>query len=191
MSPSRTSTETHTRVDLQPGFLYAVLLYCNDLASWDWAFFVPNPQVSPLGADGTMFFIDDEPDTTTMRGWKFEMEKRDIVGSPLTVAIIRLGDVSYLGSYDDIVGWDGLPSMFRTVKIPELGAASNSSYNPAEFSSRIWFLDAIYVLNDCGVVNCDNVWLLEREIKRYAFTSMDGYLQDRGWSSVFIAEHCT
>lgn len=185
MSLSQKPTGIRQHPNLEPGFLYAILLYSGDLASWNWAFFVLNPAISPIGADGTMFFVDDDSDTAST--WKFEMVNKDIVDSPLTVAVIRLGDVSYLGSYDDVVGRDGLQAMFRTVKIPELEDGSTTN---AEFSSRIWFLDAIYVLNDCGVVNCDDVWLLEREIRRYAFTSMDGYLQDKGWSAVYIAEHC-
>lgn len=51
-----------------------------------------------------------------------------------------------------------------------------------EFSSRMWFLDAIFVLHDCGMLQCDDVWLLERELRRCAFKAMGRYLDNRGVS---------
>lgn len=55
-----------------------------------------------------------------------------------------------------------------------------------EFSSRTWFLDAIFVLHDCGMLQCDDVWLLERELRRCAFKAMGKYLDNRGMSSLFF-----
>lgn len=49
-----------------------------------------------------------------------------------------------------------------------------------EFSSRTWFLEAIFVLHDCGMLQCDDVWLLERELRRCAFKAMGKYLDNRG-----------
>lgn len=104
------------------------------------------------------------------------METKDVVSSPLVVAMVRLADVSFLGSYQDVVGADSLLPMFKTVAIP----VTSSRGNMAEFSSRTWFLDAIGVLHDCGVVTCEDVWLLERELRRCAFTAMDQYLGNKG-----------
>lgn len=118
--------------------------------------------------------------------WIFGMETHDIISSPMVVAIVRLADVGFLGNYDVVVGKDGLFSMFKTVAIPETG----SVIHPAEFSSRTWFLDAIGVLHDCGVITCDDVWLLEREIRKYAFAAMDKYLQNKGWT-VYVSEQCS
>lgn len=155
--------------EMNPGHLYAVLCYRGDLASWNWSFFVPNPAIDPIGTSGTMIHVVD---TDGVGVWKFEVESKDVVNSPLVVAILQLADVSFLGDYDDIVGPDSLLPMFGTVAIP--GQAS------ADFSSRGWFLDAICVLHDCGVLQCDDVWLLEREIKRCAFSAMDKYLENKG-----------
>jgi len=107
---------------------------------------------------------------------------RDVISSPLVVAILRLADVTFVGDYNDVVGPDSLP-MFRTVAVPTQSAA--------EFSSRSWFLDAICVLHDCGVVKCEDVWLLEREFRRCAFTAMDKYhdLENKGWTA-YKSEHC-
>ena len=155
--------------ELQPGLLYAVLTYRGELASWNWAFFVANPAISPIGTSGTIFHVVDND---SVGEWKFEVESRDIISSPLVVAILRLADVGFLGDYEDVVGADSLMPMFKTVAIP--------STKSTDFSSRTWFLEAICVLHDCGVVQCDDVWLLEREIRRCAFTAMDKYLENKG-----------
>jgi len=163
------ATHPLTAEELEPGLLYAVLTYRGELASWNWAFFVPNPTVSPIGTSGTIFHVVDN-DSVGL--WKFEVETRDVISSPLVVAILRLANVGFLGGYEDIVGKDSLLPMFRTVAIPTQAST--------EFSSRTWFLDAICVLHDCGVVQCDDAWLLEREIRRCAFTAMDKYLENKG-----------
>ncbi|EDR13474.1 uncharacterized protein LACBIDRAFT_322437 [Laccaria bicolor S238N-H82] len=155
--------------ELEPGLLYAVLTYRGELASWNWSFFVPNPAVTPIGSSGTLFHVVDN----AVREWKFEMEVKDVVSSPHVVAIVRLANVSFLGGYEDIVGDDSLLPMFKSVAIPPPGSAGVS-----EFCSRTWFLDAICVLHDCCVAQCDDVWLLEREIRRCAFSAMDKFLQN-------------
>jgi len=156
--------------ELEQGLLYAVLTYRGELASWNWAFFVPNPTVNPIGTSGTLFHVVD---TDSVGLWKFEVEhKQNVISSPHVVAILRLADVGFLGGYEDVVGSDSLLPMFRTVEIPTQASA--------EFSSRAWFLEAICVLHDCGVVQCDDAWLLEREIRRCAFTAMDRYLENKG-----------
>lgn len=168
-----------TSTELEPSLLYAVLTYRGDLATWNWAFFVPDPSVSPIGSAGTLFHVVNGSDSAGE--WKFEVETKDVVSSPLVVAIVRLADVGFLGGYEDVVGQDSLLPMFKTVAIP----AKGSAIHPAEFSSRTWFLDAICVLHDCGVLTCDDVWLLEREIRRSAFTAMDKYLENKGMHLVF------
>jgi hypothetical protein len=157
--------------ELEAGFLYAILSYRGELATWNWSFFVPNPTINPIGTSGTMFYVVD---TDGVGLWNFEVESKDVISSPLVVAILRLADVTFLGGYDDVVGPDSLLPMFKTVEIPASGHGS------AEFSSRMWFLEAICVLHDCGVVQCDDVWLLERDIRRCAFTAMDKYLENKG-----------
>lgn len=159
--------------ELEENLLYAVLSYRGELATWNWAFYIPNPEVKPIGTSGTIIHVVDND----MAGcWKFEREpNKDVISSPTVVAIVRLADVGYLGSYDDIVGPDSLTPMFKTIAIPAPGSTAL-----AEFSSRTWFLDAIGVLHDCGVVTCDDIWLLERELRRCAFTAMDKYLENKG-----------
>ena len=157
--------------ELQPGRLYAVLTYRGELASWNWAFFVANPAISPIGTSGTIFHIVDND---SVGEWKFEVESRDLISSPLVVAILQLADVEFLGSYDDVVGSDSLMPMFKAVAIP------SEPKGLTEFNSRTWFIEAICVLHDCGVVQCDDVWLLEREIRRCAFSAMDNYLENKG-----------
>ncbi|KAG6910351.1 hypothetical protein DXG01_011420 [Tephrocybe rancida] len=171
-------------VKLEPDRLYAVLEYRGDLASWNWTFYVPDSSVSPIGSSGTLFHVVNNVSDHEATGtdWKFEAETKDIVSSPLVVAIVRLGDVGFLGNYEDVVGQDSLLPMFKTVAIPAVGSA----IHPAEFSSRVWFLDAICTLHDCGVVTCDDVWLLERELRRFAFTAMDKYLQNKGHDIVSV-----
>ena len=73
--------------ELEPGLLYAVLTYRGELASWNWAFFVANPDVSPIGTSGTIFHVVNND---SVGEWKFEVESRDIISSPLVVAILRL-----------------------------------------------------------------------------------------------------
>jgi len=164
----------NTDDELEPGLLYAVLTYRGELASWNWAFFVANPTANPIGTSGTMFHVNIA-DQGGVGCWKFEVEsKMDVISSPLVVAILRLADVTFLGDYEDVVGPDSLLPMFKTIPIP------THTENRKEFSSRLWFLEAIAVLHDCGVLQCEDVWLLEREIRRCAFTAMDKYLENKG-----------
>ncbi|KAG6830607.1 hypothetical protein H0H87_007550 [Tephrocybe sp. NHM501043] len=167
-------------IELEPDHLYAVLMYRGDPASWNWTFFLPNSSVSPIGSSGTLFhvIISASGRESNKTDWKFAAETKDVVSSPLVVAIIRLGDVGFLGAYETVVGQDNLLllQMFKTVAIPAIG----SENPPAVFSSRVWFLDAICTLHDHGVITCDDVSLLERELNRFAFTAMDKYLQNKG-----------
>jgi len=168
--------------ELEPGMLYAVLTYRGDLASWNWGFFVSEPTTSPIGSSGTIFHVvSNNPGDE----WKLEFEAMDVVSSPLVVTVVRLADVTFLGGYEEIVGRDSLLPIFKTVTIP----AKASKQQLAEFSSRTWFLDAIFSLHDCGVLQCDDVWLLEREIRRCAFKAMEKYLENRGWTA-YGSERC-
>lgn len=160
--------------ELEQGRLYAVLTYRGDLASWNWGFFVPDPASSPIGSSGTIFHVVSDKTTDE---WKLEVETKDIVSWPLVVAVVRLADVTFLGGYEELVGKDSLLPIFKTVIIPGKAAKEQQL---AEFSSRTWFLDAIFSLHDCGVLQCDDVWLLEREIRRCAFKAMEKYLENRG-----------
>ncbi|KAF5339722.1 hypothetical protein D9611_009085 [Ephemerocybe angulata] len=168
--------------ELEPHILYAVLTYRGELADWNWAFFVPNPAVKPVGTSGTMFHVVCNE---TPGDWKFTQEERDVISAPLVVAIFRLADVSFLGEYEDIVGPDSMMPMFKTIKVPAPGSIAS-----ADFSTRTWFLDAIAVLHDCGVVTCDDGWLLEREMRKMTFQAMDKFMESKGWTG-YRAEHCT
>jgi len=184
MAESASATEAvQSEKELEPSRLYAVLTYRGELASWNWAFFVPNSSTSPIGSAGTVFHVVKINDTAE---WTFEVENWDIISSPLVVAIIRLADVGFLGSYEDVIGQDSLLPMFRSVAVP----ATDPTIHPVGYSSRRWFLDAIGVLHDCGVVTCEDVFLLEREIRRLAFSAMDKYLGNNGWTK-FVAETCS
>ncbi|KAE9400116.1 hypothetical protein BT96DRAFT_919666 [Gymnopus androsaceus JB14] len=165
---------------LLPGWLYALLSYRGELGAWEWSFFVPDSS----GREGTLFYVKIITTPSNSTYWKFEVDTGDIVASPEAVALVRLASVADLGHYEEIVSENGLSPMFAVVAIP----APDSL--PMDFSSRSWFLDAIGMLHDCGVVQCDDVWLLEREIRRYAFNAMDKYLQNRG-CTVYTAEKCS
>jgi len=172
-------------MELESGHLYGVLTYKWDLASWNWAFFVPNPSISPIGSAGTSFHVVD----VSVGHWRFEIETKDVVTSPHVVALIRLAKLSQFqdSKYEDTVGASegSLKSMFQMVPLPTMGSAHG-----VEFSSRTWFLDAINVLDDCGVVVCDDVWPLEREIRKLGFAAMDNYLENKGWTA-YAAENCS
>jgi hypothetical protein len=174
--PPHTTPKQLDRAQLDPGTLYAVLSYRGDLAAWDWSFFVPDPSKLPIGSCGTIFHV--VPDAATSE-WKLHVETQDIIAWPLVVAVVRLADVNFLGAYDDLVGKDSLLPIFKTVAIPERTVEKRQW---SEFSSRLWFLDAVFALHDCGVLQCDDLWLLERELKKCAFQAMDGYLENRGES---------
>ncbi|KXN92048.1 hypothetical protein AN958_10035 [Leucoagaricus sp. SymC.cos] len=169
---------------LEPGTLYAVLTYRGDFASWNWSFFVPDPAASPVGSSGTIFHVVNDPATDE---WKLEDKTRDVLSWPLVVTIVALADVTFLSSsYEELVGKDSLLPIFKTVVIP----GKTSTQQLAEFSSRTWFLDAIFSLHDCGVLQCDDVWLLERELRRCAFKAMEKYSDNRGWTA-YKAERCS
>jgi hypothetical protein len=104
----------------------------------------------------------------------------------LVVTVVRLADVNFLGGYDVLVGKDSLLPIFKTVVIPERTVEKKRQL--AEFSSRSWFLDAVFSLHECGVLQCDDLWLLERELKKCAFQAMDGYLENQGESISFRSD---
>lgn len=184
-SPSTPSPMEHGLVDeqqegqtinvpeLEAGVLYAVLTFRGDYTSWDWSFFVPDSTVTPIGKSGALFHIVNYPSqgsAGTLERWTFEMEpNKDVNAWPEIVAIVRLGDLSGLGCFKDVV--QELITTFSTVDM---------NIDPVEMSTRKWFLDALWVLHDCGFVTCDDAWLLERELKKYAFSSMDTYLEAGG-----------
>lgn len=171
--------------ELENDTLYAVLTYSGDFASWNWGFFVPDPATPPIGSSGTIFHVVNNPVTDE---WKFEVETRDVISWPLVVAVVKLADVKFLGcNYDELVGKDSLLQIFGTVVIPGKDATHSQL---AEFSSRTWFLDAIFALHDCGFLQCDDVWLLERELRRCAFKAMEKYSDNRGWTA-YKAERCS
>ncbi|KAF9033755.1 hypothetical protein BDZ89DRAFT_1062852 [Hymenopellis radicata] len=161
--------EEISRPSLDGGSLYAVLLFRGDYTTWDWAFFVPDAAKTPIGALGSLFHT-----TQGSAGrWAFAMENSaDFHQCAEAVAMVRLADLHGLGSFADVV--QELTATFNTV--------DTSNTHPAEFSSRLWFIEAICVLHDCGFVTCDDAWLLERELKRYAFSAMDSYLEGGGTS---------
>lgn len=166
---------------LDPGRLYAVLSYRGDLASWNWSFFVPDPSKLPIGSCGTLFHVVFDSATSK---WKLQVETRNIITWPLVVAVVRLADVDFLGGYDVLVGKDSLLPIFNTVAIPD--GREEKMRELTEFSSRSWFLDAVFSLHECGVLQCDDLWLLERELKKCAFQAMDGYLENRGECFLFV-----
>jgi len=181
-SPSTPDAIAPVTVDeLEPNQLYAVLTYKGELADWNWAFFVANPAVRPLGSSGTFFHVAR---VGSPESWKYVQEEKDVISAPLAVAIFQLADVGFLGDYEDIVGPDSLTPMFKTIKIPSAGSIAS-----ADFNTRTWFLDAIAVLHDCGVVTCDDGWLLEREVRKSTFQAMDKFMESKGWTG-YSAEHC-
>lgn len=153
--------------ELEGGRLYAVLTY-NDDFMWKWAFFIPNPIVSPIGKSGTIFQVTEIQDS---RNWKFVREEKDVLSWPLVVAIVQLGEIEFLGEYDELMAGDDLVKMFTHAKLPSSDGSE---------SSRTWFLDAVSVLHDCGVLTCEEIPELEKEIRRYAFKAMDRYMQREG-----------
>jgi len=178
MEESDASTEgTSTVRELEGGKLYAVLTD-NDDFMWKWAFFIPNPSVSPIGSSGTIFQVTEIQDP---RGWRFVKDEKNVLSWQPVVTIVQLGDIDFLGDYDDLMGGDYLTQMFAQVKLP----SSESSE-----SSRTWFLEAVSVLDEYGILTCEDTTLLEREIRRYAFDAMEGYLQRDGWAQ-FTAQNCS
>lgn len=168
MEESTASTEgTDTVRELEGGKIYAVLTD-NDDFMWKWAFFIPNPSVSPIGSSGTIFQVIEIQDP---RGWRFVEDERNVLSWQLVVAIVQLGDIEFLGDYDDLMGGNYLTQMFAQVKLPSSDLSE---------SSRTWFLDAVGVLHEFGILTCEDTALLEKEICRYAFGAMEGYLQREG-----------
>lgn len=165
---------------LEPGLLYGLLYYRGELTAWHWSFFVPSPDAQPVGSHGTTFSVEREPGTGA---WAFTVDSaRDVLAEPMLVAIVALGELAPLGTYEEIVGSDVLLAMLGNVAVPP------AAERP--FSSKAWFMDAVGVLHDCGVVVCEDVWLLEREMSRCAFTAMDKYMENRGWTA-YRSKHCS
>ncbi|KAH8809650.1 hypothetical protein DL96DRAFT_1473415 [Flagelloscypha sp. PMI_526] len=155
---------------LEARSLYAVLTSRNELGAWNWSFYLPNDSdgPAPVGSDGTLFHaVMDSAGV-----WKFEHEHGyNVVSDPLVVAIVKLASLAFLGPYKDVIGDDGLMAIFGMVPIP-----NSPSHQPGDFSSRTWFLESIGTLGDCGILTCEDLWLLEREIRRCAFMAMDNFL---------------
>ena len=77
--------------ELEPGFLYIVLTHVDDPAFWNFAFFISNPAIRPIGTSGTLYHIEEKP----VGKWKLKVESKNIISSSLVLAILRLEEVNY------------------------------------------------------------------------------------------------
>ncbi|PFH53656.1 hypothetical protein AMATHDRAFT_54020 [Amanita thiersii Skay4041] len=166
-------TRFYMEPELSPDSLYAVLLYEGDPRSWNWALFIPDPFVSPIGSSGTVFRVFqvcDEYDVDDSRHWKFEDCHIDVISSSV-VAIIQLIDIN--GFTPDLAG--------------EILLEINpyQATHADDFSSRVWFLSVMKALHIHGLLPCD-VDVLERDICNCASDAMNDYLDNKGWT-VFTA----
>ncbi|KDQ55116.1 hypothetical protein JAAARDRAFT_37634 [Jaapia argillacea MUCL 33604] len=150
---------------LEPGSLYAVLNQRGELGSWHWSLFFSDPlrlqQASKLNnkadttiSTGTMYHaLNDNP----QRQWRFQIDpNRDVVHATQTVLIMKLVDLSYLGTHLEIL--TALENNMRDVPV------EGSVLGRQEFSGRHWFLSAMKSLDEAGFVNCEDVDALEREV---------------------------
>ncbi|PFH53657.1 hypothetical protein AMATHDRAFT_54021 [Amanita thiersii Skay4041] len=172
--------ESDQLVELEVGNLYALLIYEGDPDSWNWAFYLPDPSLSPIGSSGIVFRVIRGCDSDGEIDWKFDNCPMDDVSTSV-IAIIQLVDLSIVGDYNELAD-DILLDEFTRV------ARSSQIIHSDEFSSRSWFLDSIKTLQAHNMLTCD-IRRLEREICRFAFDAMDAYLHDEGWTT-FTADSC-
>lgn len=179
-TPSTSRPPTHPPQEeldrsLQAGALYAALLFRGDFTSWEWAFFIAQPE-SGGHSPGEIFHVggDAGPDAVHPINLAFTVDTVQNLAD--AVALVRLADLHGLGSYTDVV--DALKGALGNVDVTK------------QQSSRAWFVEAIGVLDDCGFVSCEDAFLLERELKRCAFMAMDTYLEG-GEYRLFTSKNCS
>ncbi|KAH9477671.1 hypothetical protein JR316_0009897 [Psilocybe cubensis] len=162
-------TCTSSSKELEAGQLYAVL--ANEFGLGSWAFFVPNPAVLPIGTSGTVFFLLDR---YSANKWMFMTEKVTMfLTSSIPIAILGLANVGFLGEYQVIV--ETLQLILKTVSIPRK--------TTIDFDSRTWFLQAVRVLDDCGVVQCEDSGMLEKEMKTCQMDALFRFRSRHGWKA--------
>lgn len=179
---SRGAKEVDVNRKLEAGKLYAVLTYREEVAWWDWAFFIPDPSHEPIGKSGMVYTIIQE--SREPISWRYVAKEKDVLTWSSVVTVVELANLKELGNYQNLIAGDGLPMFFQHVDIPK----SDPSDDPD--LSRVWFRNAVGLLNDCFVLSCKKPEDLEREIRLYAFDAMVNYLQHESWP-VLKANNCS
>jgi len=164
---------------LEPLCLYAVLNWRLDLASWHWLLFVSES----TGSRGTAFHVIRN---SSHSPWKFEVSVRDVVRARETICIIKIGDLSSLGSLSDILL--EIRDTLKYVPIPALGHFD--IFTNSEFTCRTWFLQAVRALDERGFVECEDTTKLEREIKCFALQSSAVHSVKGRWL-FFVSQFCS
>jgi hypothetical protein len=98
------------------------------------------------------------------------------------MSIIKIGDLSSLGSLTDIL--NEMHDTLKYVPVPALGHFDNS-----EFTCRTWFLQAVRALHERGFVECEDITKLEKEIKCFALQSAAIHSAKGRWL-FFISQFC-
>jgi len=164
---------------LEPLCLYAILSSGVDLASWHWLLFIPESS----GGRGTCFHVVRN---TLHSPWRFEVSVRDVLKSGDTICIIKIGDLSSLGSLPDILL--EIHDTLKYVPVPTLG--HYDMFTNSEFTCRTWFLQAVRALDERGFVECDDITKLEKEIKCLVFQSSSIH-SSRGRWLFFVSQFCS
>lgn len=162
----------------EPSCLYAVLSW-GDLNSWHWLLFIPEP----VGARGTCFHAVRN---TLHSPWRFEVSVRDVLRSRDTICIIKIGDLSSLGSLSDILL--EIHDTLKYVPVPTLG--HHDIFTNSWFTCRTWLFQAIRSLDERGFIECDDISKLEMEIKCFALQSSAVH-SSKGLSSFFVSQCCS
>jgi hypothetical protein len=164
---------------LEPLCLYAILNWGVDFASWHWLLFVSDLS----GARGTSFHVIRN---TLHSPWKFDVSAGDAVRSRETICIIKIGDLSSLGSLSDILL--EMHDTLKYVSVPTLGHFDMCTNS--EFTCRTWFLSAVRALDERGFVECEDITKLEKEIKCFVLQASAVHTAKGRWL-FFVSQFCS
>lgn len=96
--------------------------------------------------------------------WFFESDtlpQEDLESSPIIAVAVRLGQLLPEDLENVVQLLKAIPMV-----IPEVDQAVEG-----RFTCRVWFKEAVRVLNQAGYVRCDDVGALEKECKEYALAN--------------------
>lgn len=159
-------------VTLKAGTLYAVLYYRGDRHSWHWAFFLPSASSLPgtVDAEGTLYHCRNDPNTNV---WAYEVKARynPARSREGIVLIARLDDLAPFGS-PQLIHQSLLYPQFAAVKVKQGGQRG-------DFDCQTWWVNAVKVLHEYGVVNCSSAERLDRELQMKALQATPAFERSR------------
>ena len=178
------SMGTLQQAHLEHNKIYAALYTNNPGYDWHWAIYFHHNHLDAKGRPVPGYKLHA---TNRFGPWQFECADQDLLTSSTLITVARIGSVA-----DSTWGVEFLLEYLRN--IPMRVPAADQEHE-REFSCRLWFREAIRILNYAQVfVRCPDVNKLERELSSQTRLAEAAAMRDQSIafetaSPVFISKN--